>query len=157
MLATMFGKAKRKVLKKRLLPKSSGYLAAGFARAPPSAGPKMVPIVHINGITLCELARLPYKPQMALTICLPECSRLKILIRNHLSHNSPNDAHIAIRGASKRPSDHGPREGSRESEQKTRGHGTNHTCQDNRFSSKAIRGSAPRYAGQALAERKCCR
>ena len=42
-------------MRNSLLPKRLGYLVAGFARAPPSIGPKILPIVHTNGITLKAL------------------------------------------------------------------------------------------------------
>jgi len=55
MQATRFGRAKGYALKNLFSPNRCGYLAAGFAKAPPNAGPKILPIVQTRGMTLKAL------------------------------------------------------------------------------------------------------
>jgi hypothetical protein len=55
MHATRFGSAKGYSRKNLFDPNRCGYLLAGFAKAPPNAGPTILPIVHIRGMTLKAL------------------------------------------------------------------------------------------------------
>ena len=54
-LETMLGSAKGNLMSSLSWPKSFGCFAAGFAKAPPRAGPKILPIVHIKGMILKAL------------------------------------------------------------------------------------------------------
>lgn len=67
---TRLGRAKGYFFKNTLFPKSSGCLSAGFAKAPPNAGPKILPIVHIRGMTLKALGCNSFCGTISATVVL---------------------------------------------------------------------------------------
>ena len=68
--ATRLGNAKGNLLKSSKLPNTWGYFLAGFANAPPNAGPKMLPIVHTKGMILKALGWSSLKGTISATVVL---------------------------------------------------------------------------------------
>ncbi len=103
MLATKFGNANGKVLKNLMFPKTSGYLVAGSASAPPNPGPNMLPIVQTRGMIENALGCSSFQGTISATVVLmiptfplPAPARHLATIAQDKERESPNRTLVSI-------------------------------------------------------------